>query len=60
MLCEEVLKESEDHRLGQGIWKTGCVWKDSTGTKDATEMEGRVSGGNQSNRKESEMKVVRA
>lgn len=46
MLHEEVLKESMDHRLGQGIWRAGGVWKDTEDNeaKDVKEIEVRVSG----------------
>lgn len=33
VLCEEVLKEGVDHRLGEGIWRAGDVWKDSIDKK---------------------------
>lgn len=35
-----------DHRLGQGIWRAGAVWKDSIDNeaKDVKKIEGRVSG----------------
>lgn len=46
VLHEEVLKESMDHRLGQGIWRAGGVWKDTEDNeaKDVKEIEVRVSG----------------
>lgn len=63
MLCEEVLQENVDHRLGQGIWRAGSVWEDSIDKKQRMLWwlkVGWAGGGNQSNRKESEMKMVRA
>lgn len=35
-----------DHRLGQGVWKVGVVWKDSIDNevKDVKHTEGQVSG----------------
>lgn len=35
-----------DHRLGQGIWRAGGVWKDTEDNeaKDVKEIEVRVSG----------------
>lgn len=46
MLHEKVLKDSMDHRLSEGIWKAGVVWRDSIDNeiKDVKHTEGQVSG----------------
>jgi len=62
VLHEKVVKESMDHRIGQGIWRAGGVWKESIGNeaKDVKEIEGKGSGRKKSKQQKREMKLVRA